>query len=123
MFVKKDYVLGAIVSYVFLVMLFLLVQENHSIENPCEYDQPCVRFCCIDQSACKEKHIRENFNESDLEVVNYSDSNETLEFIILQGKPKCSMKMIPKNDTTQKWRFGYVSWHTDKDQLNLNKLF
>jgi hypothetical protein len=104
---KKDYVVGAIVFYVFLVMLFFMVQDKHSIETPCAYDQPCVRFCCKDSSACKEKHIRENFNASLLTV--QSEANETKDFIILLGQPKCSLKTIPENDTSQEREFYFVS--------------
>jgi hypothetical protein len=109
MLARKDYVIGITVSYVFLVMLYFVFQEKVSIETPCDYDQPCVRFCCKESSACKEKHIRENFNESILEVFDFYDSNETKPFFILHGKPKCSMKMIPESDTSQEWSFSYVS--------------
>lgn len=107
---RKDCVIGAVVSYVFLVMLFFMVQEKTNIETPCSYDQPCVRFCCKDSSACKEKHIRENFNSSILKVYEDSDTNETKEFFILHGAPTCSLKLIPENDTTQEWNFRYVSF-------------
>lgn len=107
---KKDYVSGTIIIYVFLIMLFLLLQEKHKIENPCDYNQPCVRFCCADSGACKEKYIRESFNESLLHRYTFDEeTNETSEFFILNGKPKCSMIQIPANDTSHIWRFIYVS--------------
>lgn len=107
MFERKDCVVGAIISYGFLVMLFAIVHDKHKIDEPCNVDQPCVRFCCENSTNCKEKNIRENFNESSLKI--YKFSNETKEFFILHGKPKCSMKLISEYDESQEWKFEYVS--------------
>jgi hypothetical protein len=107
---KKDYVFGAIAVYVFLIMLFFILQEKHSIDVPCTVTQPCVRFCCKNVSNCKENYIRDNFNQSLLtDWMTEERKNETKEFLILHGKPKCSLISIPENDPTQAWFLQYVS--------------
>jgi hypothetical protein len=104
---KRDWVAGTVIAYVFLVFLYFLLQERLLIDEPCSFDKPCVRFCCIDQSACKDKYIRESFNGSLLS--RYRDENETIDYFILHGKPRCNMKMILKNDTNNYWSFSSVS--------------
>lgn len=118
---KKDYVAGTIIVYIFSVMLFLLLQQKSTVRTPCDMDQPCVRFCCEDKGLCKEKNIRESFNASLLDYYGI-DENVTREFVILHGKPKCSMITIPENSSTQ-WHFSYVSSLTIQIRKNLLKYF
>jgi hypothetical protein len=112
---KKDFVFGSVVIYILLIMLMLLVEEKEHFHLPCSYYQPCVRFCCNNQSSCKENYIRENFNSSLVPVYRYDgdEKNETseeekVEFIIFQGHPKCLSKMISANDKEEKWKFDEV---------------
>lgn len=106
MFQKKDYVAVAIACYIFFIMLFFLVQERHSVDPPCNSEHPCVRFCCKDINLCKENYIRENFNESlDTEWMSSESEIDKEKFIILHGKPKCSLMSISEKHN---WTFYYV---------------
>jgi hypothetical protein len=110
MFQKKDVVFAFILIYLFLVMLFFVVEEkDHKIDYPCGWSKPCLRFCCQDTSTCKEKYIRETFNQSLLEI-DEDFRNETEPFSILLGKPKCLLKLIRANDSDYDWEFSYVSF-------------
>lgn len=106
---KKDFVFGAILIYLILILMIFVLEEKKSFEYPCQYNKPCVRFCCSDSSACKEKYIRENFNVSLLNHHrNEAIYNETEEFKILIGKPMCSLRTITVNDSDE-WNFDSVS--------------
>lgn len=107
---KKDYVLAATVTYVVLVMLYFIVQDKYSIDAPCSWKNPCLRFCCLNSSLCKETFIRESFNQSLVTeyMTDENDRNETAEYLILYGRPKCSLIRITENDPTQKWSVYYV---------------
>lgn len=107
MFQKKDVVFGFILTYLFLIMLYFVFEEKEKIDYPCSWGKPCVRFCCDDSSACEEKYIRENFNESFFEI-DEDYRNETEPFRILTGQPKCSHKLIDSNDSDVEWEFSYV---------------
>ena len=97
-FQKKDIVVGFVVSYVFLITLLLVLGKSKSIDTPCSFNEPCVRFCCNDMKACNDSVIRETFNKSG--SVSFED-----DFTVLHGTPKCSL--LPAED--KKWKFSYVS--------------
>lgn len=84
---KKHCIIGVIITYGFLIMLFFVLKKEETIETPCNWDQPCVRFCCKDMALCKDEFIRKNFKHN---FTTYD--NETVEFIILHGAPTCTLK-------------------------------
>lgn len=102
---KKYFVIGAIVSYVFLTVWFLTVYEKQFIE-PCLKNQTCVRFCCNDKSFCEESYVRKNFNANLLTYYPKEDK----ELIILHGKPKCSVIKVAEEEGTRLWSLGLVSF-------------
>lgn len=111
---KRDYVFGAILIYLFLIMMIFVLVEEQNIDLPCQWNKPCVRFCCKDSSACKEKYIRENFNASLLN--RHGDENffnETEEYKILIGKPTCNLRTVTVNDSDE-WHFDRVSLENRK---------
>lgn len=115
MFQKKDYVFGAILIYLFLIMMVFMLEEKEIIEGPCGWANPCVRFCCRDSSACKEKYIRQNFNKSFLEAYDDENENDTEKYRILIGKPLCTLETITVND---EWSFDLVRVETRLASLN-----
>lgn len=114
MFQKKDYVFGAILLYLFLLMMVFVVKKEESICY-CNWDMPCIRFCC-EFLSCGEEKIRKHFNESLLDhndYGNYDDENEdekktdAVNYKIIMGRPTCSLRTIPLYGSN-KWSFTYV---------------
>lgn len=108
-FKKKDCVIGSIFIYVFLILLLIMLQDRHSVTTPCSYYKPCVRFCCFDKEFCNEKFIRENFNSSVLSLdLTEEHLNDTLDYKVLYGSPRCKLKEVPASDFNKSWSFIYV---------------
>lgn len=110
MYQKRDYVIGSIVIYVFLFVLLIMIEmrQTDQINISCHPDDPCVRFCCYDKELCKEKFIRENFNSSMFTKYNKEGKHENVEFKILIGRPKCSLKKVLAENKDQAWTFTSV---------------
>lgn len=110
---KREYVIGIVVIYVLLIVLYFIVKQEETIDLPCTYDNPCVRFCCSDTKDCNEDYFRKNFDATGLYSHHFfdMDENETSSYLILIGKPKCSMKLIVNESETEthEWQFYYVS--------------
>jgi hypothetical protein len=85
---KKDCIIGVITAYVFLIMLYFLLQKQENIKTPCGWEEPCVRFCCNDTRMCKDSFIRKNFQGNFTDV---DETNSTVDFIVLHGAPTCKL--------------------------------
>lgn len=96
---KRDCVIGAVIVYFLLILLYFTLDENQRIENICYFDNNrCVRFCCYDQTSCDEKFIRKNFNSSLLPNENKTD------YLILYDKLSCETEKVDKE-----WKFALVN--------------
>lgn len=105
---RKYFVISSVVTYVFLIMLFYMVQDRKSFLSACSYNETCIRFCCYDKSLCKESLIRETFNASILAVDRIEDGFDTTEikknFKILLGSPTCKLvKQTSSNTSKESW--------------------
>lgn len=115
MFEKRHYVIGVIVSYVFLFMLFFVVKkEERSLHSICHWSSPCFRFCGKNSRTCNESFIRENFNESYKSEYGYDyndgsdEKNLITKYTILFGTPKCSSQHLLANNPGDEWAFKMV---------------
>lgn len=107
MFQKKYCVIGAVLMYCILLLLFFVgIKSQRDLQSACSEINPCVRFCCENQTTCSEKFIRENFNTSLL-----TQSADPIEFKILLGKPSCSMKFV-SNTSDEPWLLDKVRVET-----------
>lgn len=111
---KKYFVIGAVISYIFLTVLFKSVQDSHITKN-CLRGRTCVRFCCHDESYCEKSFIRQNFNESYL--TKFPDEENIM---IVHDKPKCSMVKVGEEDGKRLWSFGFVSMFLKIQAIQLN---
>jgi uncharacterized protein YcsI (UPF0317 family) len=112
MFQRRDFVILLASAYGMLAIVVFFEQKhsnNKIIKLPCEWDDPCVRFCCRNKTLCsKDKNIRENFKTPFLKKFsNDADAEADAEFYkILHGKPTCA-SMETVNDG--EWSFDMVS--------------
>lgn len=116
---KKDCVVAVLVLYAFLLFMYFMVHDSQNIEKPCRWHEPCVRFCCIDRSSCKDSFIRDHFDSSLLKRFYYDDdNNDTVNYVILHGRPRCSLESVTVN-----WQFSYVRFDENKQNSRLKLLF
>lgn len=115
MFEKRHYVIGVIVSYVFLFMMFFVVSKEKQIfYSICHWDSPCYRFCCKNSRTCNESFIRENFNASYMRDYEYdyndisNDEKMLTDYTILFGTTKCSSQRLFANSSGVEWGFTVV---------------
>lgn len=112
---KKDCVVAVLVLYAFLLFMYFMVHDSQNIEKPCRWHEPCVRFCCIDRSSCKDSFIRDHFDSSLLKRFYYDDdNNDTVNYVILHGRPRCSLESVTVN-----WQFSYVRFDKNKQNSRL----
>lgn len=112
---KKDCVVAVLVLYAFLLFMYFMVHDSQNIEKPCRWHEPCVRFCCIDRSSCKDSFIRDHFDSSLLKRFYYDDdNNDTVNYVILHGRPRCSLESVTVN-----WQFSYVRFDENKQNSRL----
>lgn len=103
---KKHLVIGSILIYSVLILIFILAaKKENKVDNPCPWNAPCIRFCCNTKTKCNENYIRTNFNASFPEE-RWIDSNETEdEYRIFYGTPTCRLRKLPKSVS---WSFNGV---------------
>lgn len=97
---KKDILIGLAIGYGFLVMFIVFEIKENPMKASCDWENPCLRFCCKNKTLCKETKIRETINKTAIEHF------DTKDFTILLGPPRCS-SMRPLKDT-EKWRLNQV---------------
>lgn len=99
----KYFVIGAVLIYLLLIILFFKFRESKVFMNESAGDIT-VRFCCRDEENCKDNFIRENFKAN---ITRY-DEDEMVEmgeaYEIINGKSTCEMLEV-----REKWEFFYVS--------------
>lgn len=105
---KKVFIIGAVATYGFLIMLLMLLNKKTSIRTPCTWYENCVRFCCSHSEKCNEKFIRSNFNASHLIEAENKDDEDKLNFRILFGRPTCSFSYIEPITNRDDWDFTKV---------------
>jgi hypothetical protein len=109
---KKDVNIAFGFAYgVFLMYVYYITKEN-PIRPDCDWGRPCIRFCCSNSSLCNDSLIRNSFNEN-----KYSELSD---FIILHGKPTCSLEAVKE---TEQWKIRYVSSHNKHWRILLIDVF
>jgi hypothetical protein len=104
MFQRRDFVICFTAAFSMLVMMIWYLEKKNMIESPYDWDEPKVRFCCKNFTACSEENIRATFIESSFQW--YRNPKEEFSFRILQGRPTCSsLKPI-----TDEFKFTTVSF-------------
>lgn len=112
LFKTKDCVIAVVVIHIFLFAIYYMVDDKSNSETSCEWLEPCVRFCCEKNSNCEDAHIRDTFNASLLkeffleDTLNGEDTNGALNYLILHGRPKCTLEEVGIN---RQWHFYWVA--------------
>jgi hypothetical protein len=105
MFQRKYFILGAVVIYAILIALYFgLKGDKNNFDVNC-YDEPCVRFCCINQS-CDQKFIDKKLNFSSFPEDKVRRLNLESKVKGFFGRPNCVLKSL--SDDVD-WEFSYVS--------------
>ena len=106
MAVKRECVIGAVTVYMFLFIFFIIVKDKKLFHHVCDFESPCVRFCCFDVDTCNEKFIKNNFK-----IDQIPETNDTVrklvgrELKIMFGSPVCSLHELKKKSA---WDFTPV---------------
>lgn len=101
---KKNFVICAVVVYVFLLTLFFTLRDKSNVTNVCHYESPCIRFCCYDRKTCTNDFVKKHFNTSLVPSYGTDDTDiGKRDFKFLFGSPTCRMQ--PESN----WRFEIVS--------------
>lgn len=104
---RRDCVIAASVSYLFLLTLFFFLKDQVVFNTICYHNSPCVRFCCDDPLTCSDKFIRNNFDESLVPKLSLGGRESAdLDLKKLYGAPHCSLEPVPDEKV---WHFSEVS--------------
>ena len=86
---KRDYVIGVILIYLTLSVLFITLNVTPKLLHEHCLQSFCLRFCCNDKEKCNSNFLDENFDQS---LIGTHEELNATDVKIFYGKPKCDLE-------------------------------